>query len=49
MKICIANTVVEFDHSEKINENIDRGEVVLTLGVPLLMQLMNVRLQPWII
>ena len=50
MKICISNNVVEFDPSEKtLKENLYRGGVVLTLGYPLIIRLLNVYLQPWIL
>ena len=40
MNICIANTVVEFDPSEKtFNENLYIGREVLIIGDPLLTRL----------
>ena len=47
IKICIANTVVEFDPSaNNFKENLYRGGGVLTLGAPLLIRLMNVSIHP---
>ena len=45
-KIFIANTVVEFGIFSKKIKNIYRGGVVLTLGVPFLIRLLNFFLQP---
>ena len=50
MKICIANTVVEIEPSEKtFKENLYRGGGVFTLGTPLLIRLQNVSLHPWLL
>ena len=50
MKICITNTVVEVDPSAMFfKENLHRGGGVLTLEAPLLINLLNVYLQPWIL
>ena len=45
MKICISNTMIEFDPSEKRK----RGGVVLTLVAPVLIRLLNVYFQPWLL
>ena len=48
MKICITNTVVEFEPSAKsFKEKLYIGGGVLKLGVPLLIILHNVYLQTW--
>ena len=50
MKICISNTVVEFDPTSiTFKENFYRGGGVLKLGAPLLICLQSVSLQPWLL
>ena len=50
MKICIYNTVVKFGPSSKtFHENLYRGVILLTIGAPWLICLLNFSLQVWLL